>query len=74
MLCISKKHAGSFLINYIAFLYVILFLYPEILLQCVSKDTGARNKQYKILHVIIFLLNVAGFDPKQYEIITSCKS
>lgn len=76
MLPISKKHEESFLINYIAFLRVILFLflYPETLLQCISNDSGARNKQCKMLHVIIFLLNAAGFVPKQKERITSCKS
>lgn len=62
MLPVSKKCEKYFLINYTPFLYLIifLFLFPETSFQYISNDNGARNEENKMLHIIIFLLNLAG--------------
>lgn len=60
MLPVSKECEKYFLIHYIPFLFLIifLFLFPETF-QYISNDSGDRSEENKMLHIIIFLLNLA---------------
>lgn len=61
MLPVSKKWEKYFLINYIPFLYLIIFifLFPE-MVWYVSNDNADWSEKNKVLHIIIFLLNLGG--------------
>lgn len=62
VLPVSKRCEKYFPINYIPFLYLIifLFLFPETSFQYISNDNGTRNEENKMLHITVFLLNLAG--------------